>query len=69
MYWEADEMLLACFAISLAFAIFLEVSIVSGAKKKNSADQTQVSALWGSWLALWTPLVVLIRFLLTGMRF
>lgn len=35
MYWEADEMLLACFAISLAFAIFLEVSIVSGAKKKK----------------------------------
>lgn len=32
MYWEADEMLLACFAVSLAAAIFLEASIVSGAK-------------------------------------
>lgn len=32
MYWEANEMLLACFAISLAAAIFLEASVVSGAK-------------------------------------
>lgn len=45
-------MLLACFAISLAFAIFLEVSVVSGAKKNNSADPTQVSALGGAdWLS------------------
>lgn len=32
MYGEADEMLLACFPVSLDFAIFLEVSIVGGAK-------------------------------------
>lgn len=31
MYQEADEVLGACFAISLDFVIFLEVSVVSGA--------------------------------------
>lgn len=32
MYWEAAEMLLACFVTSLDFAIFLEASIFRAAQ-------------------------------------